>query len=395
MRGRGEDRRGVTAPFPRVVIVQRYVTHYRVPFFNLLRDDLALRGIELEVIQGRQVDDDGEKQHTVALPWARTVSNRWIGLGRRRLLWQPAMRHLKGADLVVVEQASARLLNYRLFLRQISGRTRLAFWGHGRNLNPDRASAVGELLKRAMSRRVHWWFAYNERSAEIVRQLGYPADRITAVQNAIDTVGLVRAKQAMTPLDVSRVRAQMDLPERHVGVYVGGMYPEKRLDFLLAASARVREALGDFVLVLIGAGADADLARRAAADNSWVHYLGPLLGIDTVPYVAIADVMLMPGLVGLAILDSFALETPIVTTADAPHSPEIDYLEEGRNGILLGAGTTVEQYAHEVVRLLSDPEALTGLRAGCREAAGRYTIEAMSARFADGIMAALEASPRR
>jgi glycosyltransferase involved in cell wall biosynthesis len=375
--------------------VLRYVTHYRVPFLEHLRGELDRRGIELVLVAGAPDPGDAgdSKEHTAEVPWAHRIDNRWIRLGGTRLLWQPAFSLLRPGDLVIVDQASSRLLNYALFLRQLRGRQRLALWGHGRNFQQQGASRVGEAVKRFLSRRAHWWFAYNRLSAEVVRTLGYPADRITDVQNAIDTRELIRARAALTPEEVTAVRQELGLPDRHVGVYVGGMYPEKRLDFLIAAAERIRERVPDFSLILIGAGQDAHLAERAADAHPWVHYLGPRLGTEKVPFVAAADLLLMPGLVGLAILDSFALDAPIVTTADADHSPEIDYLEDGANGVLLGAGTTAHEYADEVTRLLLDRDALTALRRGCRESADRYTIEEMATRFADGIEAALKAPP--
>ena len=378
----------------RVVIVQRYITHYRVPFLDVLREELAARGVRLDLVHGFPSEEpDASKRDTATVPWATTVRNRWIPLGTRPVLWQPAMKHLRGADLVIVEQASARALNYRLFFSQLAGRSRMAFWGHGKNFKGETASHAGEWVKRVMSTRVHWWFAYNRMSAEVVRDLGYPPERITDVQNAIDTRELLRARRAITDADTAAVRAEIGLPEAHVGVFVGGMYPEKRLDFLVAAAEHVRELVPDFALVLIGAGPDAHIARRAATEHDWVHYLGPKFGTSKVPYIAVADLFLMPGLVGLAILDSFALDAPIVTTEDAPHSPEIDYLENGRNGIMLPGGTTPDGYARAITQLLQDPDTVQALRRGCREAAGRFTIEEMSTRFAAGVLAALAAPP--
>ncbi len=373
------------------MIVQRYVTHYRVPFFDALRSALRDRGVILDLVHGFPAQDS--KRDTVEVPWAITVTNRWLGVGSKRVLWQPALPHVADADLVIVEQASARALNYLLFVRQLRGRTRLAFWGHGKNFKEERASGPGELVKRVMSRRVHWWFAYNAMAAGVVRGLGYPRERITDVQNAIDTRELVRAREALTDAELAALRSELRLVPGRVGLYVGGMYREKRLDYLIEASSKVRELLPDFSLVLIGAGPEAEVARTAASTHSWVHYLGPRFGREKVPYLAAGDALLMPGLVGLAILDSFALGMPLVTTADGPHSPEIDYLISGRNGVMLPAATTPDRYGREVVRLLQDEQALTELREGCRESAQRYTVEEMAARFASGVMAALQAPP--
>jgi glycosyltransferase involved in cell wall biosynthesis len=103
--------------------------------------------------------------------------------------------------------------------------------------------------------------------------------------------------------------------------------------------------------------------------------------------------MLMPGLVGLALLDAFASDTPLVTTAIGYHSPEIEYMDPGRNGELLSNCAAPEEYAEHVAMLLSDPKRLATLRQGCRQAAGKYTIEAMVDRFVRGVHQALAGMP--
>ena len=101
--------------------------------------------------------------------------------------------------------------------------------------------------------------------------------------------------------------------------------------------------------------------------------------------------MLMPGLVGLVVLDSFASAVPMVTTDWPFHSPEIQYLEHGENG--WRSPNTLDAYVDAVARLLSDDELRAHLRRGCDEATARYPMQGMVTRFADGIVAALSSSP--
>jgi glycosyltransferase involved in cell wall biosynthesis len=84
-------------------------------------------------------------------------------------------------------------------------------------------------------------------------------------------------------------------------------------------------------------------------------------------------------------VDSFALRTPLVTTHWPLHSPEFEYLQDGRNSLIVAGDP--EGYAEGVVRALSDPALLERLRQGCVADADRYTIEGMSRRFADGVLA--------
>ena len=148
----------------------------------------------------------------------------------------------RGADMVIVEQASRLLLNYALLLGREPGGPRVAFWGQGRNVLPHRASPAGEAVKRVVSRRVDWWFAYNERSVDVVRELGFAPYRITCVQNAIDTRTLARLRAGDEPRTSSRRLARRGLASSsgHVGVFAGACTPTSGSTFLVEASDLVR-----------------------------------------------------------------------------------------------------------------------------------------------------------
>lgn len=377
----------------RVAIVQRFVHHYRVPFYEGLADALAERGIALTLVHGSPQGWEIRRDDVVQVPWAAQVEYRDIGIGRQAFAWQSALPYVRGADLVIVAQEVKLLFNYLAFARHLARRERLAFWGHGVNFQQGSASGPAEALKRAASRHVHWWFAYNSLVADIVASFGYPPERISDVRNSIDVEGLRRDKAALSPADLRATPSSAGLHGRNLAVYSGGLYAEKRLDLLIDAADRIRAAQDDFELVVIGGGPQRGLVEEAAARRPWMHATGPLFNGDLVRWLAPAKLLLMPGLVGLVVLDSFALEAPLVTIADSEHSPEIAYLRDGANGVMLPAGTSAAGYAGEVVRLLRDDAARERLVKGCREAQEQYNIEEMVRRFAEGIERAL-AAPR-
>lgn len=374
----------------KVVIVQRVLSHYRRPFYELLRERLAGDDIELVLIHGYPSAGEALKGDDVEIEWAHQVKDRCIKIGPYELYWQPCLNHIRGADLVIVEQASKLILNYALFICQAIGLKKVCFWGHGKNFQKHNASVIGEGAKRFMSRHVHWWFAYNNLSAGIVRSLGYPEDRITSVQNAIDTRRLVAAKRTITQQKTDHIRSELGIKGDNICLYAGGMYPEKRLDFLLEACKQIKDTVPDFEMIFIGAGPEDKKVKESAKKHGWIHYVGPKFDEEKVPYFMVSKLFLMPGLVGLSILDAFALEVPMITTDIPYHSPEIDYLAEGVNGVIIREMTDPSLYAAAVSCLLKDDEARQKLVAGCRAAAGKYTIEEMVARFAAGVLNALK-----
>lgn len=374
----------------RVLIIYRFLPQYRKPFYELLKERLADSGIDLALIYGDGAPEDRAKQDLVALPWAHFAPNRIYSLFGQQLYWQPVAHHAKGYDLVIVEQASKLLINYYLQFHQLLGVAKVALWGHGKNFQATANNKPGELIKKLVSRQAHWWFAYNERSKKIVEALGYPSSRITTVQNAIDTRQLKQYLEEIGESQKRNIRQRYGLLGRNLCVYCGGMYREKRLKFLLDAAIQIRRRVPDFELVLIGGGKERDLVEEAAARYPWIHYLGPLFEREKVEIFSIARLYLMPGLVGLGILDAFALGVPLVTTDIPWHSPEIDYLQPGINGVM--TAPEVDSYAAAVAALLEDDAAYQALRANAFQDGSKYTIENMVTNFHDGILSALQLS---
>jgi glycosyltransferase involved in cell wall biosynthesis len=168
------------------------------------------------------------------------------------------------------------------------------------------------------------------------------------------------------------------------------MYSDKRLPFLLEACQLIRQRVPDFEMIFMGAGVDVGLVTEAARWHSWMKFVGPKFDQDKVPYFMLSKLFLMPGVVGLAILDAFALGVPMVTTAVSGHGPEIDYLNDGRNGVMVQQAESPVAYAEAVTELLKNEEERQLLVAGCRAAAEVYTVENMVEKFATGVKQALE-----
>jgi glycosyltransferase involved in cell wall biosynthesis len=376
----------------RVVCVQERLLRYRVPFFDLLRRTLIEDGIALDVRYGTASETVALREDSGDISWGTRVHNRHFRLRTsHEALWQPVILATRQADLIIVDQASRLLANYVLLARQQLGGPPVALWGHGANLQPDGSvlSRVGEAAKRIYSRVPRWWFAYTEGTARRVAGLGFPHQRITVVQNAVDTSSLQGWCDAVTSAEAEQARAGLGLTGRNTCMYIGSLYPNKRLDFLLEAAEVIAAAVPDFELVVVGSGPDQEMVRRAAAWHPWLHHVGARFGREKAVLARKTQLLLMPGAVGLGILDSFSFQLPMVTTAEALHGPEIEYLRDGVNGLMADPGGTPQAYARTVITLLRDPARIGRLKSGCAISARTYTLDAMVERFAEGVRGAL------
>lgn len=376
----------------KVTIVQESLRDYRVPFFEMLRTVLAQDGIELQLLVGEPDEGERSKADSALIPWAKTVPTHRLRAAGRSLVWQPCLGPIGGSDLVIVEQASRQLLNYILLAWRALGGPNVAYWGHGRNLAIGSSSAAGEWLKLRTSTRARWWFAYNDFSARIVSDMGFPPSRITSVMNTVVSFQSSTEDVASSDQRAIQVLAAAGVTSDNVGVFIGSLYSNKRLDFLLAAAEQVRQQVPDFQLLVVGAGPDTAIVEAASRLHDWVVFAGRKTGQELSVLARSAKVLLVPSFVGLVAIDSFALGIPIVTLKRAEHPPEFDYLVHGENACLVDAaadGEGVTHYATAIVSLLRDPETLARLREGCMKSSRVYTMENMVSRFAEGIRRAI------
>jgi glycosyltransferase involved in cell wall biosynthesis len=297
---------------------------------------------------------------------------------------------LRDVDLVIVNHQNKLLYNHWVLCAP--RHFRVALWGHGRNMQTDAFGSLKERFKRWTISRADWYFAYTQISVDVVANTGFPLARITNLNNSIDTSGLRRDRESVTRDEIAVVKHDLGIAGKPVGVFIGSLFAEKRLQFLRAACQRIRQQVPEFQCLIIGDGPEREKIREWAAAHDWVQWVGARHGRDKALYLGCADVMLNPGMVGLGILDSFVLGVPMITTDCGIHSPEIAYLRSGENGLM--TRDNVAEFAQAVCSLLGDPVTLGRMRRACVTSADEYPIENMADRFADGIFTAL-AAPRR
>lgn len=378
-----------TVPQRSVLIVQRRLTHYRVRLFEQLHDYLLPHGVKLLLSTGEPSPSEKLKNDSATLSWAIPLTTRyWLG---ERVCWQPFARAVGAMrpELVIMPQEN-RLL-YNLIALFVQRPKRVAFWGHGANLQSSRPDGLRERFKRWTSRRVDWWFGYTEVSRQQVEKIGFPPERITILNNAIDTADLHRQLAGISDAELRAFAQRFRLSPGRTGLYIGSLYPDKRIDLLLEAATLIRAAVPDFSLLIAGDGPERGWLQTEIASRPWIHWLGLSMGRDKALALRSCSLILNPGMVGLSILDAFACGAPLVTTASVGHSPEIAYLKPGHNGLL--APADARGYAAEVISLLARPERLARMAAAAHDSASEFSLEAMVERFGQGILQCLETAP--
>ena len=380
--------RSVIYYMKKVLIIYRFLPQYRVDFYNGLREVLLRENIEFYLIYGKTNKIDALRNDEEDIEWARYIPNNVYKIGKIEILWQPCLKFLKDKDLVIVEGANRLLLNYYLMISRHFSKYKLGIWGHGRNLQINRNSLRNK-FKSLFLKNCDWYFAYTDYVKRFLLEYNFPENRITVVQNAIETVYLKFYFRKLLKEELKKLKSELGIKSSMVGLYCGAMYQDKRLDFILEAINKIKKEIPNFHMIFVGDGIESFKISDVAEKNEWIHYVGSKFGVDRIKYFKISSVQIMPGAVGLGVLDSFALETPLITTANPFHGPEIEYLENGINGVI--TTDDISAYSKTVINILKTKQYLK-LVEGCKLSAEKYTINNMVNNFRNGVLNCLNES---
>ena len=280
-----------------VLVVQEHLPHYRVDFFDGIRNTLAGRGVGVDLVHRK-----GQSRQFLAgeLDWGIEVPATKIG----GFVWhRDTVRRAMGYDLVICGHELKYLSGAMIQLLSACGGPKFAYWGHGPGVGRGPGWDVKNRIKRMQAVRADWWFAYTRSGMERLRGCGFSSERVTIVGNAIDTRKLMAARRALRAEEVETVRREHGISGIQVGIYTGGLYKLKRIEFLIRSAEAIREAIPEFELIVIGDGPDRPLIEDAAGRHGWIHYVGAKSDLEKIPFWALSSVVLMPGGVGLVILD--------------------------------------------------------------------------------------------
>jgi glycosyltransferase involved in cell wall biosynthesis len=362
----------------RVVIVQEHLPVFRIAFYEELRRLLACNDIELVVVYADNQQNTFVKG---TLNWALNLPIKYV-MGWKLQRLNDVCRD---ADLMVFQQEIRYINSWLCIFRRKLGGHPSALWGHGKNFQAKRPRGGVELIKAWLSRKVDWWFAYNDACVDVIKSLGFDGEKITSVVNSIDAKALRAAFEKVTLHDVERVRKQYDISGNNVCLFVGGMYELKRIPFLIDAAHRIKQLVPDFELVMIGDGPGKKQIYNGKFLKGTVRYIGPLLPEQQGPIWKMSKALLMPGAVGLVAVDTFVYGVPMITTNWPYHGPEFAYLTPGRDSIVVDDYENVEAYANAVVSFLQSKSLRVEMSQRAYETVEAFSAENMAERFFQGI----------
>ncbi|MCS6293011.1 MAG: glycosyltransferase family 4 protein [Nitrospira sp.] len=369
----------------KVAILQREIPHYRVRFFEEVSAQAFAMGLDVTVYSsGEEFSENTPKFARRNLSIHRFTRN------KKGPFWMKGLTAaLNGTDIIVAPQ-ELQCVNVP-YLWAIRHRlcTSWIWWGHGYNsqasVRPSISTIIKESVKRFMTRRTDGVITYTASGAVYWRQQGLSEDHVIPYYNTLDVKELRMARAEISEQQLIELSNKFTLKGKRVLIFSGRLYAGKRVDFLLKAFAILKRTYPGVVLLIIGDGEKRCELEQLAGELKLtnVHFLGELLDPkDTAAYFSLADLMVIPAMVGLAIVHGFAFGLPLITT-DAPgHGPEIEYLTP-ENGVLTLQNEQL--YSDEILTLLNSPAKLTAMRKNAEDQSIRLHLDRSAARFLSAI----------
>jgi glycosyltransferase involved in cell wall biosynthesis len=374
-----------------------YLPHYRVRFYELLAER---GGFDYVVFHGAPPSWVGipELKGPFAFP-QRRVENREFRVGPLTLVYQPVVREILtgGYDAIVITTESKFISNLLLALLCKLRGIAVLHWGFG--YHPPRGSREGDVpnrpllavttfIKKCFTKLADGFIAYTRSGAEKLIESGYPRERTFFVQNTIDMTEQLRLHDAERDTGEAAIRREFGLrPDSAVFVFIGRLVPIKRVDQLIEAVRSInRDRLSRHFVeaVIIGTGmCEADL-KAQAADVPGIHFLGALPPNDQVARcLKISAATVVAGMVGLVANHAFAHGSPVITRDLDTHSPEIEYIEHEKSGLIVPGD--LDEFAATLARLADSPEWQARLGDGALRAREALRMDSMAERFDEAV----------
>lgn len=370
----------------RVSIIQREIPHYRIRFFEELYAQGRLQGLDVRLYAGVAPPQPASQ---LGFPYA-VLPVRALNKKRLSPYWMPGLESaIAGSEIIVAPQELQCLTVPYLWAKRKQICNSWIWWGHGYNaqasLHPSAVTTFKEAMKYFMTSRADGLLTYTARGAEYWRRQGLPGNRVSPYNNTIDVEELRGAKAKIGEQQIAQLRQYLKIEGKRVLLFSGRLYAEKKVDFLLSAYALLKKSYPDVALLIIGDGEERNTLEQSAQQLELqdVHFLGSVVDPQsTAAYFSLADLLVIPGVVGLAIVHGFAFGLPLVTTDTPGHGPELDYLSE-TNGVM--TEPDILQYAESIKALLTAPMKLESMKQSARAQGDALYLPLSVKRFVAGI----------
>lgn len=311
------------------------------------------------------------------------VSNNEIFVGRKSIIWQTLVqRFWREFDAAILGDEIKYASHLAVIIAAKIRRRPVVLWGFGYRSKFNVFGSRQEnrfklwflnLLSSAWLRLADGYLAYTESGAAALSKAGFPRDRIAVMRNTVDIEQQWCLRDKIARESEADSRRALGLPSHGpVLVYFGRFLPQKRIDLLIDYVHHCKDAGRLVSAVIFGSGTEHKNLIKHAEGLDTVFFRAPD-PIALTRALRISAAVVIPGFIGLAITHGFAHGVPMITR-EGKHSPEVEYLRPGENGLILSKDDQV--FFRMLDDFLADSALQKRLRVGAMSTAKQLSMDA-------------------
>lgn len=291
----------------KVLLVQVVVPSWRRALYDKLGDSFLESGYDLCLAYDFGARTKGHLKSSGEMEDISCVDLDLVDLlGKAKFLRgiQNTIRRIK-PDIVITDANPRFLTAWELGNLKTRYHYMLIGWSSGH------FHSIGLLptaIKRRFFARFDGMLAYTDRAFRHFRDV-YRVASVRAVGNAIDDIQVRNEIENMDKQSIIALREQLVGRGRLLVLFVGKLTQRKRVDLLIGAAKR----LPDYGFVVIGSGPEERALMQEASSIANVRFMGRIEdGVNA--YFQAADVFVLPGLGGLALVQALHNGLPIISS---------------------------------------------------------------------------------
>lgn len=358
----------------KIVIFERVLTHYRLKFYNYLKEK---HGVEVIFLTKEIPNKDGFSTDE-NLAKFQIIKLKYISVFGLEFYFIP-FDVIKYNSHFIFLLSFRSLLNFQyLLITRLLGK-KFYWWGHSKNFSKN--SFFSRILDKIKIKLIHFStgvLAYTEGEKERFLKNNINPNKVIVLNNTVDTSKIDFLKSNINFNETEKIKNTYSLKNKIVIGLIGRLHKLRRTETAIQVFQKLRLKYDNISLLIIGDGSEfVNLKENYSNEN--IIFVGSIENEEKLaPYMNIIDFFLNPGLVGLNIIHCMAYGKPTITIKRSYHSPEIDYLVSGTNGFISQNKTN---FSEHIECLINDSKKLEELSINCLKDSKNLTIENMALNF--------------
>lgn len=313
----------------KVICLYQVVMHYRVPFYQRLTDDedfdfLLVYGNHKDGSKFKNTNFDTNKIHSKKL-W-----NFFIG----QFPVTPFLFFFlikERPDVIFTEGSSSIFNSFTAFIyAKIFGK-KIIWWSLGKveNRVQSKSRKIISSIEKFVERNVDAIFTYSTRGKDYFISRDVQEENIFVGVNVINDVS--RLQETLNLKDNQKILADEVVNDKRFKIcFIGTINKGKNIEILLDTIKSLNQQHRNlFVGVIVGDGGYLEELKKVYSQDAF--FLGRI-NVGVVTLLKECDIMVLPGLGGLAICDGMLSRLPVITgIADGT---EYDLIQHNENGFI-------------------------------------------------------------